>query len=319
MKASIIIPTYQRTVFLRDTLKSVIAQNFPKEQYEVLIVDNAAKPTPELAALSDVSIFPSINYVHEPKNGLHNARHAGAKAARGEILVYIDDDVICPSEWLAAMVAPYSNQKVAMVAGKVILHYETEPPAWLFQFSSILSALDLGDTLCMVEPYGSPVGCNMSVRKSVLFDVGGFNPDGFGDRSLIRYRGDGECGLARKIHDAGLGVWYAPDALLEHRVPESRMSIKYIERRAENSGIEVSYRVYRYECNNLILLLKFWLKFAIKGLYHRILMWTKRRGSTAWFRHRASSFQHFYSVCQCLRLLHSRGLRDCTKTSTYFR
>lgn len=319
MIASVIIPTYKRSTFLVDALQSLAKQDFPRGAFEVVIVDNAETPTEELQKQYNGCYDLTLRYVHEPINGLHHARHTGGRKAHGDILVFIDDDVICPPGWLSAMIAPFDDKKVAMVAGKVILRYESPPPEWIGQFSSSLSALDLGEMPHAIAPYGSAVGCNMAVRRKAIFDVGGFNPDGFGDRSLIRYRGDGECGLARKIHDAKHLVWYSPEAFLEHRVPDSRMTMEYVGRRAENSGVEAVYHVYRYRLHHATALVGCGLKYAAKSLCHWALKSTNRRKSPAWFSHYSASTQHFHSVKQCARLVCSKRLREYTKASTYLK
>ncbi len=317
MKASVIIPTYKRSDPLAKALQSIGNQDAPRGSFEVIIVDNAETPTQGLQALCEETSQCTLRYVHERRTGLHNARHAGARAARGDLLIFIDDDVICPPDWLSAMIAPFDDANVAMVAGKVVLRYESSPPEWVGLFSSSLSALDLGDKAHAIPPFGSAVGCNMAVRKKALLDVGGFNPDGFGNRSLIRYRGDGESGLARKLHEAGLVVWYAPGAVLEHCVPASRMTEKYTKQRAENAGIEVVYRFYRYDCQHLVAVARFAALCAARGLCHQVLAYAKRRESPAWFRHHAAAFQHFHSVLQCGRLVCSRRLRAHTTAQTY--
>jgi glycosyltransferase involved in cell wall biosynthesis len=78
MRASVIISTYQRPAYLPDVLASVVAQDFPKDEYEILVVDNASQPTSALAAQYSPLLVPPVCYVHEPRNGLHNARHTGA-------------------------------------------------------------------------------------------------------------------------------------------------------------------------------------------------------------------------------------------------
>jgi len=309
MKASVIIPTYRRPAFLPDALDSVRTQDFPATDYEIIIVDNAPEPTPELEILCDPSAEPPVRYVNESCNGLHNARHAGARAANGEILVYLDDDVLCPPGWLAAMVAPYTDARVAMVAGKVVLRYEVEPPAWLEQFRGLLSSLDWGNVARAVLPYGSPVGCNMSVRKSVLFEVGGFNPDGFGDRNLLHLRGDGECGLARKVHDADRTIWYAPDAWLEHRVPQQRMTQEYIEWRSAIGGIEDAYADLRYHQRTVPGLLMRSGRSALYSLYHRVQAYRHRREDGRRMRHLAAAKRYEYRSTQRLKQASSRGLR----------
>lgn len=317
MKVSVIIPTYQRQDLLPQALATVIAQKFPGEAYEILVVDNAPMPTRELKDLCVASARRTVRYVHEPRNGLHNARHAGARAARGEILVYIDDDVLCPPAWLAAMTYPYQEQRVAMVAGKVVLRYEGTPPGWLQEFERALSALDLGDTPRALTPYDSPVGCNMSVRKSVLFDRGGFNPDSFGDRRLIHLRGDGECGLARKVHDAGLIVWYAPEAWLEHHVLISRMTREYIEWRSALSGIEAAYASLRYHKWTILGLLLQSGKSMLACVYHRGRASIGGRGQSHYLQHLAIAGWHQHKACQQLRQVLSKNLRAHTRQASY--
>lgn len=317
MQASVIIPTYRRPAFLPDALASVSVQDFPDTDYEIIIVDNAPEPTPELEMLCEPSAQPPVHYVHEPRTGLHNARHAGARAANGKILVYIDDDVLCPPGWLAAMVTPYADAQVAMVSGKVVLHYEEPPPLWLEQFRGILSALDWGNTPHAVRPYRSPVGCNMSVRKSVLFESGGFNPDGFGDRSLLYLRGDGECGLARKVHDAGWAMWYAPEAWLEHRVPPKRMTAEYIEWRSAIGGIEDAYTDMRYHNRTVFGLLMRSMRSTLCSLYHRFKAYRYRHEAYKRIYHMAASKRYEYQVIQRLRLARSKTLRSYTTHTSY--
>ena len=84
-------------------------------------------------------------------------------------------------------------------------------------------------------------GCNMAVRKSVLFEIGGFNPDGIGDKRSIWLRGDGECGMENKILTRGLKLFYDPQAWLFHRIPQSRLTPDYFYWRLFIQGIDDSY------------------------------------------------------------------------------
>ena len=146
MKASIIIPTYNRATLLFDSLRCVSQQDLPSEQYEIIIVDNGPQMSTEVQALSRENALPSIRYLHEPKNGPTNARHKGVKASTGEILVFIDDDILCEPQWLGKLLAPFEDPAISLVGGKVVLKFDEEPPAWIYQFKSQLSGLDLGDS-----------------------------------------------------------------------------------------------------------------------------------------------------------------------------
>jgi glycosyltransferase involved in cell wall biosynthesis len=243
---SIVVPTYERSAYLGEALLSVLGQDFPPERYEVIVVDNS--PTGEaqqtVEEVSEPSLRP-VSYVREPTVGLHNARHAGARAAHGDILVYIDDDVIVHDGWLTAMTMPFADPRVACVGGKVLARWEAEPPVWWTRFDpGYLSLLDLGEEQMELESR-TVHGCNMAVRRSVLYEVGGFNPDAIADRRLIWLRGDGEDGLQRRIRAAGYKVMYEPRAWLYHRIPAHRLTPQYFHWRAFIQGISDSYTAAR--------------------------------------------------------------------------
>ena len=244
LSVSLIIPTYNRPAYVMDALRSVRTQTVPSTQYESLVVDTgpAAEARSPVDAL-DKSELPIVRYVREPDVGLHNGRHAGAREASGDILVYVDDDVLVHPGWLAAMLAPFADSRVACVGGTVLPKWEEiSPPYWLSDLDrSYLSLLDLGDRPLTLNWPQTIHGCNMAIRRSVLYDVGGFNPDGFGDPRLIWLRGDGEVGLLKKMFRAGYKIVYAPDAWVFHRIPASRLTPEHFYWRAFIEGISDSY------------------------------------------------------------------------------
>lgn len=319
MKASIIIPTFKRVEFLHDALSSIIAQDFPKTDYDILVVDNAPYPTPELEALCKSESLPILRYIHEPRNGLHNARHAGAKAATGDILIYIDDDVLCQSGWLSAMVAPYIDPLVAAVAGRVTLRYEIKPDDWLTQFNVYYSERNWGDEPFMIPAYGAPVGCNMSVRRDVLYELKGFNPDGYGDQNLIYFRGDGENGLARKIHDMGKKIYYAPRAWVEHRIPRQRISLAYLLKRSALGGIESAYVAQRYKPRSVYGLFFLRAVRAIWGALQNYLFFCLYvKYSPPRYYHLIQAQRYRHKALQIIRQILSKNLRFHTAKEHYF-
>ena len=243
VKASVIIPTYGRPEYLKEAVVSLLSQDFSTDKYELIVIDN--KPTGEVHQIIQVieeEHKQKVRYIEEPNVGLHNARHTGAREAHGEILVYIDDDVIVPSGWLAAIIEPFRDSQVGCVGGKVVPRWEAEPPQWLSQFGSgYLSLLNLGSEQLELHYPQGVYGCNMAVRKAVLYEVGGFNPDAIGNKQLIWLRGDGETGLQKKIYEAGYKVIYEPKAWVYHRIPASRLTPHYFKWRAFIQGISDSY------------------------------------------------------------------------------
>jgi glycosyltransferase involved in cell wall biosynthesis len=242
IRISVIIPTLNRGDRLRSALTSVRAQTLPPEDYEVIVVDNGSEDaTPDVVESMNREGGKAIRYIREERSGLHWARHAGAIVARGKFLAFMDDDATADTGWIEALIGSYSDGKVGCVGGKILPVWEAEPPTWVKDYGpGYLGGLDLGDhSLELKEPaiYGS----NLAIRKSTLVQVGGFNPDSFGDFWL----GDGETGLLRKVLQAGWKIMYVPEAIVWHVIPASRMTLWYLKRRSANQGTCSSYAAYR--------------------------------------------------------------------------
>jgi hypothetical protein len=85
-------------------------------------------------------------------------------------------------------------------------------------------------------------GVNMAIRRKVLFDLGGFNPELFGNLWL----GDGETGLNRKLMQRELLIGYVPNALVYHHIPPERMTVAYFRRRMANQAACDAYGYYHH-------------------------------------------------------------------------
>jgi glycosyltransferase involved in cell wall biosynthesis len=217
-------------------------------------------------------IWPSsFHYVHERNIGLHHCRHTGAKIARGDILLFIDDDVFLSSNWLEAHLDAHSDLNTWAVGGRVMPHWEVDPPDWVRKMpKDYLSLLDYGANSRPIRKNEGINGCNYSIKKIHLFELGGFHPDSFSDTNRLWYRGDGEAGLTKKILAAGGTVIYEPKALLEHRIPAKRLTTEYFVHRGRMHGIENAYSILRrYKCSP-------WISSAlmigggIRSAYHKV-------------------------------------------------
>jgi glycosyltransferase involved in cell wall biosynthesis len=131
---SIVIPTFNRAAQLARTLTS-IAREVPASNaaVEVIVVDNGSTDATEAAYKTVTGDFPKRNwrYVYEPMPGLLSGRHRGANEAQGEILAYLDDDVVLRASWLDGLVDAFGNPEVALVGGPSLPEYEAQPPGWL--------------------------------------------------------------------------------------------------------------------------------------------------------------------------------------------
>jgi glycosyltransferase involved in cell wall biosynthesis len=214
---------------------------------ELIVVDNAADAelARRVAEFNQAARFP-VRYVPEPRLGVVYARHTGAHAARGDILVFTDDDLTAVPAVLQAYANAFAaHPEMAAAGGPMRLAWEAPPPQWLIEYMGQaklfppLALLDISEEF-RLDPQGFFFSGNMAIRREVLFQVGGFNPELVGDL----YFGDGEVGLYQKLWRRKMLIGYVPEALMYHYIPPQRMTVKYFCRRMANEGAADMYTHY---------------------------------------------------------------------------
>jgi glucosyl-dolichyl phosphate glucuronosyltransferase len=251
---SIIIPTADRGDSLRRTLESLVSIAANTTATEVLVIDNGSG---DLAREAFEHTKPrnakaEWHYIYEPVPGLLSGRHRGALEAKGDICVFIDDDVIVHPEWLTAIIDCFRDPAVALAGGPSAPIFEKTPPDWLDslwkendqgRFCGWLSLFDGGKMAKSIDPC-YVWGLNFAIRKSALFEAGGFHPDSM-PQALQKYQGDGETGLSLKLRMANAKTIYHPGISLSHIVPESRLNLEYFKRRSFFQAVCDSYTALR--------------------------------------------------------------------------
>ena len=116
LSASIVIPTKDRPLDLARALQHLTSHQ-TGVQYEIIVVDN--NPASGLTE-PVVNQFPGVRCLSESRPGVGYARNAGTLAARGDIIICTDDDVVVGEGWLDQMVAPFADPQVGAVMGLVL-------------------------------------------------------------------------------------------------------------------------------------------------------------------------------------------------------
>ena len=249
---SAIICTHNRATYLAGAIDSLLLQDFP-HNFEVVVVDNASSDyaTAESSTSRTREVVEArlgdrrLKYVWEPEIGLSVARNTGAKAARSQILAYLDDDAVAEPNWLRELHAAYqSNQKLAVAGGKVNLLWPTgvTPPDWLSPgLTQNLGAYDLGDTCLYVTAAGlTPRGVNYSIRRAFLEQIGGFDVKlGRVGKKLLSNE---ELRATELALELGWQVVYLPKALVLHNVAAERLNKAWFLDRGWWQGISECYR-----------------------------------------------------------------------------
>lgn len=106
---SVIIPTYNRANTLKNCLEILLNQDYPKEKFEIIVVDDGSRDDTK-AVIDSLKDRANIRYLkHERNLGISASRNSGIKNAKGGIIAFIDDDCIAGSNWLSSIAAAHKR------------------------------------------------------------------------------------------------------------------------------------------------------------------------------------------------------------------
>ena len=225
---SVIIPTYQREAVLRATLQDILSQSYPR--FEVLVIDQTLHHEPatqlyleELARSQKILWFP-VTWASLPA-----ARNYGVRRSRGEIILFIDDDVKIPPDYLAAHSRNYQRPEVGAVAGRVWDRMKlSETGNWQETKLAVVNtgidylppqAMDAAiawyhlDLVYPNQPQQviAARGCNMSFRRAVFTQYHQWFDERFRG-SAVREEAD----FCLRMRSTPWQIWYDPEAYLIH-------------------------------------------------------------------------------------------------------
>lgn len=196
MEISVVVPTFNRREMVKRTVESLFAQKFPASQYEiVVVVDGSEDGTADVLRAMKAPCRFSI--LEQENGGLAAARNSGARVAEGDLLLFLDDDMLCVPELVEAHVEAHRNVARTVGFGCIFLSPESPPSLAAECFNRELGAFYLrqkAQEADAVEDLEHVFG-NSSLPRELLREAGGFD-EGF------RMRED----LELWVRLAGMGV-----------------------------------------------------------------------------------------------------------------
>jgi hypothetical protein len=237
---SVIICTHNpRSDYFGRTLEALRAQTLPSASWEMLVIDNASKqPVQERF---DFSWHPNVRTVREDKLGLTPARLRGISEARGDLLVFVDDDNVLDSDFLEnALHMAVERPFLGAWSGQCRPGFEEQPAEWTRRYwgNLVIRQFDtdvwsnlprLADTM--------PCGAGLCVRRGVAQHYLDLNQAGGRsvqlDRTGTSLLSGGDNDLAACACDIGLSVGLIASLKLTHLIPPVRLTEDYLSRLAE--------------------------------------------------------------------------------------
>ncbi|AKK26606.1 glycosyltransferase family 2 protein [Mycobacterium sp. EPa45] len=169
--------------------------------------------------------------------GLSGARNTGVRAAHGDVVAFLDDDAVAQPGWAEDLSDHYRDETVVGVGGYASPVWPAARPSWMPpEFDWVVGCSYIGQPK-QTAPVRNPIGCNMSLRRSVLDEVGGF-------RSEVGRVGatpvgceETELFIRVRAAQAANQVLFDPDIRVEHYVSEDRTTLRYFVRRCYHEGL----------------------------------------------------------------------------------
>jgi glycosyltransferase involved in cell wall biosynthesis len=188
------------------TIKSLFNQSYPKDRFEIIVIDNASKDgTEKMMQLFLEQTPDTLRYYRKKGEGPGPARNLGLSKARGSIIAFTEDDCVADTDWIKNGVAKIGNG-VGLVQGKTVPNPH-QPKTKLSHSIEVFWESGFYQT------------CNMFYRKDVLDLVGGSSTDFSGSSwfGLLKIGGE-DTDLAWRVKKKGWKSVFADDAVIYHHI-----------------------------------------------------------------------------------------------------
>ena len=211
MKISVVIPTFRRPQLLQNCLASLMKQNFPKTDFEVIVVSDG----PDEMTRNIVSGFSFMNdhfiYMQMPqKKGPAAARNFGWRRANGVLIAFTDDDTLPDTDWLQNLWKAYKGEKEIAFTGKIKVPLSHSPTDYEKNTAGLETAAFVTANCC----------CSKAALQRV---------EGFDERFSMAWREDSD--LEFKLLRHKVPIVRVADALVVHPVRQAPWGISLKEQK----------------------------------------------------------------------------------------
>ena len=215
---SVIIPAYNSEKTIVNTIEALIKQNYPKKNYEILVVDDGSTD----ATRNVVKKIKKVRLIKQNHNGPAAARNLGAKKSRGDILLFTDADCIPDKNWIKEMTMPFKNSNIVGVSGT----YKTlNKNKFMARFVGY--EIEQRHERMKKHKFIDFIGTfSAAYRKKIFFKFGGFD-------TRFKTSSGEDPELSYRIDKAGLKMVFQPKAIVFHPHPDSLW--KYLKQKYQRA------------------------------------------------------------------------------------
>ncbi len=200
---SVIVPTCDRPESLGVCLRALAAASYPRERFEVIVVDDGGRADVAGSCAADGL---EVRLIRQHNCGAAAARNRGAAAAKGDVLLFTDDDCRVAGPWIQALVDAINRNPDALVGGQTVNALADNPFACASQLLVNAAACPRGGPTLFIN------GNNLAVSRSAFEIAGGFD-------ETFRTSAGEDRELSARFQSLGRRLVFTPDAVVEHVSP----------------------------------------------------------------------------------------------------
>jgi glycosyltransferase involved in cell wall biosynthesis len=236
---NLVICTYNNAKLLDRALTAISKQQVPAHvKWTVLVVNNNC--TDETSQVVERYIqsqkIPYLSIILEPKQGLNYARLCGVMNTTGDWIAFVDDDCMLQDDWVAqAAKFAAAHPDCGAFGGRVILDWETPPPAFVLKYGYSFAQQDHG--MSIMQP-NCLVGAGLVINRKAILNTNWIDKQFLSDRVGKKLVSGGDVEIVLRIRSAGYDIWYNPACKLMHFIPSRRTEQKYLVK--INYGLGIS-------------------------------------------------------------------------------
>ena len=261
MNVSVVVPVKDNEEMIGDCIESLLNQDFPKTDYEVIVVDNNS--TDNTAEI--IKRYP-VKYVFEERASRSIALNTGIRESSGEIIAFTDSDCLADRKWLGELVRVFKEKNVGCVAGEIIGFTPTTTA--VEQFLASYNNLSQGKNF---DENGDPINgffpiytvtANVAYEKNTLVKLGMFD---------TQMRSGHDVDLSWRVQWAGYKIAFSPKALIYHRYRRDVFGMfkkffgysyyrpLYLKKHMKELNKRIFFARYRYNSllKNMVLMIPF--------------------------------------------------------------
>jgi glucosyl-dolichyl phosphate glucuronosyltransferase len=247
MLITIAICTFNRAESLRLTLDSLLAIQVPRGlSWEILIVNNNSTDNTDDVINEYVSRLP-VRREFEARAGKSNALNRAIDVAKGDYIIWIDDDVIVDASLLTAYAAAFRRWPDAVVfGGRIKPKYQAPVENWVIESEAVLGGpyaiREFGDQVLPLSADDEdhfPYGANWAVRT---IEQRAFRYDPELGPVPNRIRNQEDTDLVHRLLKSGATGYWIPGAIVEHCIGRDRQTVRYIADYYESWGETLAFR-----------------------------------------------------------------------------